>query len=147
MIPTNANPYFENHWLTPFTFLSLSQLSFLAKALNCLASYLLPNIFLFTHVSISALEIRVLQFEVSFHCIWNSECESVLSANKNSIARIQVVHFRIKMNEPSTFAFVFEGLLLLPGMMRRKKMFHCQFKLIRYTDNVLQTSISLILTI
>ena len=60
IIPTNANPYFENHWLTPFLF--LSQLSFLAKALNCLASYLLPNIFLLTHVSISALEIRVLQF-------------------------------------------------------------------------------------
>ena len=62
IIPTNANPYFENHWLTPLLFLSLPQLSFLAKALNCLASYLLPNIFLFTHVSISALEIRVLQF-------------------------------------------------------------------------------------
>ena len=63
-----------------------------------------------------------------------------MSANKNSIARIQVVHFRIKMNEPSTFAFVFEGLLLLPGMMTLKKMFHYQFKLIKYTDNVLQSS-------
>ena len=63
-----------------------------------------------------------------------------MSANKNSIARIQVVHFRIKMNEPSTFAFVFEGLLLLPGMMKRTKMFHYQFELFKYTDTVLQTS-------
>ena len=142
IIPTNANPYFENHWLTPFLFLSLhlSQLSFLAKALNCLASYLLPNIFLFTHVSISALEIRVLQFWgffslylklgkwKCFECKWKQYCKNSSCAlqNKNE----WTINICICIWRTFTFARHDEA----------RKMFHYQLKLIQYPDNFWQTN-------
>ena len=127
-------------WL-PFSFSPyLSQLSFLAKALNCLASYLSPNIFLFTHVSISALEIRVLQFWgffslylklgkwKCFECKWKQYCKNSSCAlqNKNEWA----INVCICVWRTFTFARHDEA----------RKMFHYQFKLIKYPDTVLQTS-------